>query len=152
MMIGRSKCWSTSVYQEYIHLACFPLSLALTYSASPVEVETRLCVIDLHETGPPEDIGISRGQAKPRGSWVRVPAGTGAGRPGDTPDPCIPATPVAVFFFTVQLSRLQACTTPTTPLFGEDDSHEGPRRPTAANEGRRRGKRAQTTPDASFGS
>src|SRR6202522_3840905 len=97
-------------------------------------------------------IGISRGQAKPRGSRVRVPAGTGAGRPGDTPDPCIAATPVAVFFFTVQLSRLQACTTPTTPLFGEDDSHEGPRRPTAANEGRQRGKRAQTTPDASFGS
>jgi hypothetical protein len=36
-------------------------------------------------------LGISRGQAKPRGSRVPVPAGTGAGRPGNTPDPCIPA-------------------------------------------------------------
>src|ERR1700678_1872542 len=65
----------------------------------------------------------------------------GAGRPGDTPDPCIPEsvtqpvhtrqTPVAVFFL---LYNLAGCTTPTTrstPLFGTDDSHEGPRRPTA---------------------
>src|ERR1700678_3189890 len=101
----------------------------------------------------PVDVGSMFRDKQGSGQTPRVTGtGTGAGRPGDTPDPCIPATPVAVFFFTVQLSRLQACTTPTTPLFGEDDSHEGPRRPTAANEGRRRGKRAQTTPDASFGS
>src|ERR1700678_2496280 len=104
-------------------------------------------------------LGISRGQAKPRGSRVRVPAGTGAGRPGDTPDPCIPEsvtqpvhtrqTPVAVFFL---LYNLAGCTTPTTPLFGADDSHEGPQRPTAPTkadeEGKgspQRGKRAQTT-------
>ena len=37
-----------------------------------------------------ESVGISRGQAKPRGSRVRVPAGTGAGRPGNTPNPSIP--------------------------------------------------------------
>src|SRR5271155_2792948 len=84
------------------------------------------------------------------GQTPRV-TGTGAGRPGDTPDPCIPEsvtqpvhtrqTPVAVFFL---LYNLADCTTPTTPLFGADDSHEGPRRPTAANEGRRRGKRKPT--------
>src|ERR1700678_3498513 len=47
-----------------------------------------------------------------------------------------------------------SCTTPTTPLFGVDDSHESPRRPqqpTKADVGPQRGKRAQTTPDTSFG-
>src|ERR1700678_2727203 len=46
------------------------------------------------------------------------------------------------------------CTTPTTPLFGVDDSHKSPQRPqqpTKADVGPQRGKRAQTTPDASFG-
>src|ERR1700678_4836351 len=51
---------------------------------------------------------------------------------------------VAVFFFTVHITNLAGCTTPTTPLFGADNSHEGPRRPTAANKGRRRGKRKPT--------
>src|ERR1700678_4071579 len=39
------------------------------------------------------------------------------------------------------------CTTPTTPLFGVDDSHKSPQRPqqpTKADAGPRRGKRAQT--------
>src|SRR5271155_142483 len=46
------------------------------------------------------------------------------------------------------------CTTPTTPLFGMNDSHESPRRPqqpTKADAGPQRGKRAQTTRLASFG-
>src|ERR1700678_4062466 len=38
---------------------------------------------------------------------------------------------VAVFFFTVQLTNLAGCTTPTTPLFGADD---GPQQPTKADE------------------
>src|SRR5271168_1880127 len=76
--------------------------------------------------------------------------GTGAGRPGDTPDPCIPESvtqpvhtrqmPVAVFFL---LYNLAGCTTPTTrstPLFGTDDSHEGPRRPTAPTKADEEGK------------
>src|ERR1700678_1998595 len=54
---------------------------------------------------------------------------------------------VAVFFFTVQLTNLAGCTTPTTPLFGADDSHEGPRRPTAANEGRRRPTKMENSPN-----
>src|ERR1700678_190499 len=101
-------------------------------------------------------IGISRGQAKPRGSRVRVPAGTGAGRPGNTPNPSIPDPcirpmshkPVAACLFTVQLSRPPPHPLrpphPPHPLFGADDSHEGQRRPTAANEGQRRGKRKPT--------
>src|ERR1700678_1936732 len=36
------------------------------------------------------------------------------------------------------------CTTPTTPLFGVDDSHESPRRPTQAHEEGKGPKRRQT--------
>src|SRR5271168_969376 len=113
-------------------------------------------------------LGISRGQAKPRGSRVRVPAGTGAGRPGNTPDPCIPEsvtrpvlpamlhTPVAVSFFTVQLSRLHHTHhTPSLARTTAMKAHEGPQQPTKAHEegkgSPRRGKRAQTTRLASFG-
>src|ERR1700678_4578457 len=97
-------------------------------------------------------LGISRGQAKPRGSRVRVPAGTGAGRPGNTPDPCkpdpcipesvtrpvLPAmlhTPVAVSFFTVQLSRLHHTHhTPSLARTTAMKAHEGPQQPTKADE------------------
>src|SRR5271168_4920160 len=69
--------------------------------------------------------------------------------------------PICMFFLIMYFSfyfsffiLLAGCTTPTTPLFGVDDSHKSPRRPqppTKANAGPQRGKRAQTTPDASFG-
>src|ERR1700678_3941908 len=69
--------------------------------------------------------------------------------------------PICMFFLIVYFPiyfsffiLLAGCTTPTTPLFGVDDSHESPQRlqePTKADAGPRRGKRAQTTPDASFG-
>src|SRR5271155_3412259 len=80
------------------------------------------------------------------GQTPRV-TGTGAGRPGDTPDPCISEsvtqpvhtrqTPVAVFFL---LYNLVSCTTPTTPLFGADDSHQGPPRPIAPTKADKEGK------------
>src|SRR6202522_2857859 len=119
------------------------------------------------------EVGISRGQAKPRGSRVRVPAGTGAGRPGNTPDPCIPDpcipesvtrpvlpamlhTLVAVSFLTVQLSRLHHTHhTPSLARTTAMKAHEGPQQPTKADEegkgSPQRGKRAQTTRLASFG-
>src|SRR5271168_178323 len=58
--------------------------------------------------------------------------------------------PICMFFFIMYFSiyfsifiLLAGCTTPTTPLFGVDDSHESPRRPqqpTKAHAGPRRGK------------
>src|ERR1700678_4069988 len=69
-------------------------------------------------------LGISRGQAKPRGSRVRVPAGTGAGRPGNTPDPRIPDPCIPESVTRPRHTRhaggcvlynLAGCTTPTTP-------------------------------------
>src|SRR5271168_4598083 len=101
------------------------------------------------------------------GQTPRV-TGTGAGRPGNTPDPCIPEsvtrpmlpamlhTPVAVSFFTVQLSRLHHTHhTPSLARTTAMKAHEGPQQPTKADEegkgSPRRGKRAQTTRLASFG-
>src|SRR5271168_1040646 len=60
--------------------------------------------------------------------------------------------PICMFFLIMYFSfyfsffiLLAGCTTPTTPLFGVDDSHESPRRPqqpTKADAGPRRGKTA----------
>src|ERR1700678_4369576 len=111
------------------------------------------------------EVGISRGQAKPRGSRVRVPAGTGAGRPGNTPDPCIPESvtrPVHTRHAGgCVLYNLAGCTSDHThhnPSLAQTTAmkaHEGPQQPTKADEegkgSPRRGKRAQTTRLASFG-
>src|SRR5271155_6133004 len=60
--------------------------------------------------------------------------------------------PICMFFLIMYFSfyfsffiLLAGCTTPTTPLFGVDDSHKSPRRPqqpTKADAGPRRGKTA----------
>src|SRR6202522_1641616 len=110
------------------------------------------------------EVGISRGQAKPRGSRVRVPAGTGAGRPGNTPDPCIPDPGIPESVIQPVHTRhaggcvlynLAGCTsdhthhTPSLARTTAMKAHEGPQQPTKADEegkgSPRRGKRAQTT-------
>src|ERR1700678_3130559 len=60
--------------------------------------------------------------------------------------------PICMFFLIVYFSiyfsifiLLAGCTTPTTPLFGMDDSHKSPRRPqqpTKADAGPQKGKTA----------
>ena len=114
-----------------------------------------------------ENCGESRDK-QGSGQTPRV-TGTGAGRPGNTPDPCIPDPCIPdpcyppcyirrwlCLFFTVQLSRLHHTHhTPSLARTTAMKAHKGPQQPTKADEegkgSPRRGKRAQTTRLASSG-